>query len=98
LQPFADKLAHRSMIVKKARPLAIECIVRGYLAGSGWKEYQKTQTVCGIKLPAGLKESSELAEPVFTPSTKAEAGHDENISFDQAQEIVGESSPRRRVT
>jgi len=89
LQPFADKLARRSMIVKKAKPLAIECIVRGYLAGSGWKEYQKTQTVCGIKLPAGLKESSELPEPVFTPSTKAEAGHDENISFEQAQEIVG---------
>ena len=89
LQPFTDKLARRSMIVKKARPLAIECIVRGYLAGSGWKEYQKTQTVCGIKLPAGLKESSELPEPVFTPSTKAEAGHDENISFEQAKQIVG---------
>src|SRR5690348_12969339 len=83
LQPFAAQVARRSMIVKKAKPLAIECIVRGYLAGSGWKEYQKTQTVCGIKLPSGLKESSELPEPVFTPSTKAESGHDENISFEQ---------------
>src|SRR5438132_5333897 len=74
LQPFADKLARRSMIVKKARPLAIECVVRGYLAGSGWKEYKKSQTVCGIQLPAGLTESAELPEPIFTPSTKAEAG------------------------
>src|ERR1039458_3722477 len=89
LQPFAEKLARRSMIVKKAEPLAIECIVRGYLSGSGWKEYQKTQTVCGIKLPAGLKESGELPEPIFTPSTKAEAGHDQNISFAQAGRIVG---------
>ena len=90
LQPFADKLARRSMIVKKAKPLAIECIVRGYLSGSGWKEYKKSQTVCGIKLPAGLTESAELPEPIFTPSTKAEAGHDENISFEQAQKIVGD--------
>jgi phosphoribosylaminoimidazole-succinocarboxamide synthase len=89
LQPFADVLAGRSMIVKKAKPLAIECVVRGYLAGSGWKEYQKSQTVCGHKLPAGLKESSELPEPIFTPSTKAETGHDENISFEKAAEIVG---------
>jgi phosphoribosylaminoimidazole-succinocarboxamide synthase len=89
LQPFADKLARRSMIVKKAKPLAIECIVRGYLSGSGWKEYKKAQTVCGIKLPAGLTESAELPEPIFTPSTKAEAGHDENISFAEAQKIVG---------
>ena len=77
------------MIVKKAKPLAIECIVRGYLSGSGWKEYKKSQTVCGIKLPAGLTESAELPEPIFTPSTKAEAGHDENISFEEAQKIVG---------
>jgi phosphoribosylaminoimidazole-succinocarboxamide synthase len=83
------QLAPRSMIVKKATPLTIECVVRGYLAGSGWKEYQKTQTVCGIKLPAGLKESSELAEPIFTPATKAETGHDENISFDEAAKMVG---------
>ena len=84
LQPFAAAVGRRSMIVKKAQPLAIECVVRGYLAGSGWKEYQKTQTVCGISLPPGLKESSELPEPIFTPSTKAETGHDENISFEQA--------------
>jgi phosphoribosylaminoimidazole-succinocarboxamide synthase len=89
LQPFATQLARRSMIVKKARPLAIECIVRGYLSGSGWKEYKKSQTVCGIQLPAGLTESAELPEPIFTPSTKAEAGHDENISFDEACHIVG---------
>jgi phosphoribosylaminoimidazole-succinocarboxamide synthase len=83
------QLTRRSMIVKKAKPLAIECVVRGYLAGSGWKEYQKSQTVCGIKLPPGLKESSELPEPIFTPATKAEAGHDENISFEKAAKIVG---------
>jgi phosphoribosylaminoimidazole-succinocarboxamide synthase len=77
------------MIVKKAQPLAIECVVRGYLAGSGWKEYREQQTVCGIKLPPGLKESSELPLPIFTPATKAESGHDENISFAQAAQIVG---------
>jgi phosphoribosylaminoimidazole-succinocarboxamide synthase len=90
LQPFAAQLARRSMIVKKAEPLAIECIVRGYLSGSGWKEYQKSQTVCGNKLPAGLTESAELPEPIFTPSTKAVEGHDENISFNQACQIVGQ--------
>jgi phosphoribosylaminoimidazole-succinocarboxamide synthase len=89
LQPFAERLARRCMIVKKAKPLAIECIVRGYLSGSGWKEYKKSQTVCGLKLPSGLTESAELPAPIFTPSTKAEAGHDENISFDQAAKIVG---------
>src|SRR4249919_2549015 len=89
LQAYADKLARRSMIVRKAKPLAIECVVRGYLAGSGWKEYQKSQTVCGIKLPPGLKESSELPEPIFTPATKAETGHDENISFAEACKLVG---------
>jgi len=89
LRPFADRLARRSMIVKKAKPLAIECVVRGYLAGSGWKEYQKQQTVCGIKLPANLRESSELPEPIFTPATKAETGHDENISFAEAVKLAG---------
>jgi phosphoribosylaminoimidazole-succinocarboxamide synthase len=89
LQPFAKQLARRSMIVKKAAPLPIECVVRGYLAGSGWKEYQKFQTVCGIKLPAGLKESDELPEPIFTPATKAETGHDENIPFDEAAKLAG---------
>lgn len=86
---YADKLAGRSMIVRKARPFAIECVVRGYLAGSGWKEYQVSQTVCGIRLPAGLLEAAELPEPIFTPATKAETGHDENISFDRAAGIVG---------
>ena len=89
LKPFASQVARRSMIVKKAKPLAIECVVRGYLAGSGWKEYRQSQTVCGIKLPAGLQESSELPEPIFTPATKAESGHDENISFEQAAKLTG---------
>ncbi|MBW8863397.1 MAG: phosphoribosylaminoimidazolesuccinocarboxamide synthase [Verrucomicrobia bacterium] len=94
LQPFAEQLARRSMIVKKAKPLAIECIVRGYLSGSGLKEYKKSQTVCGIKLPAGLVDSSELPEPIFTPSTKAEQGHDENINFEQACEVLTPDSSR----
>ena len=84
------QLWRRCMVVKKAQPLAIECVVRGYLAGSGWKEYRERQTVCGIKLPAGLRESSELPEPIFTPATKAESGHDENISFEQAAKITGD--------
>jgi phosphoribosylaminoimidazole-succinocarboxamide synthase len=82
-------LRGRSMLVRKCRPLPVECVVRGYLAGSGWKEYRQSQTVCGIKLPAGLVESSELPKPMFTPATKAEVGHDENISFDRAVEILG---------
>ncbi len=89
LAPFADTLAGRSMIVRKSNPLAIECVVRGYLAGSGWKEYRKSGTVCGIPLPAGLVESGELPEPIFTPATKAETGHDENIPFERAAEITG---------
>jgi len=89
LGPDAVRLARRSMLVKKAQPLAIECVVRGYLAGSGWNEYRKTGSVCGVRLPTGLKESSELPEPIFTPATKAETGHDENISFERAQAIVG---------
>src|SRR5438552_10270639 len=89
LQPSREQLAGRSMIVKKAKPLAVECVVRGYLAGSGWKEYQERQSVCGIKLPPGLQDSSELPEPLFTPATKAETGHDENISFEEASRIVG---------
>jgi phosphoribosylaminoimidazole-succinocarboxamide synthase len=89
LRPFAAQVARRSMIVKKARPLPIECVVRGYLAGSGWKEYRQGQTVCGLMLPAGLQESSELPEPIFTPATKAESGHDENISFEEAAKLTG---------
>ena len=95
LKPFETKLAGRSMIVLKAKPLAIECVVRGYLAGSGWKEYKKSQSVCGVALPPGLLESSELPEPIFTPSTKAEEGHDENISFEQAEKIVGADIARK---
>ena len=95
LKPFEAKLAGRSMIVLKAKPLAIECVVRGYLAGSGWKEYKKSQSVCGVALPPGLLESSELPEPIFTPSTKAEEGHDENISFEQAEKIVGADIARK---
>jgi phosphoribosylaminoimidazole-succinocarboxamide synthase len=82
-------LQGRSMIVKKAKPVALECVVRGYLTGSGWKEYQKNGSVCGIILPHGLRNGSELPEPIFTPSTKAETGHDMNINGDKAKEIVG---------
>jgi phosphoribosylaminoimidazole-succinocarboxamide synthase len=89
VQPFADRLARRSMLVKKAQPLAVECVVRGYLAGSGWKEYRANQTVCGIPLPAGLTESAELPEPLFTPATKADTGHDENIPFAEAARVIG---------
>ncbi|RPI60193.1 MAG: phosphoribosylaminoimidazolesuccinocarboxamide synthase [Planctomycetaceae bacterium] len=84
-----DSLDGRFMICRKASVVPIECIVRGYLAGTGWKEYQKSGTVCGIHLPDGLKQCDELPEPIFTPSTKAEQGHDENISFDQACQFVG---------
>ena len=89
LRPFRDQLAGRSMIVKKTKPLAVECVVRGYLAGSGWKEYQQSQSVCGIKLPAGLKQASKLPEPIFTPATKAESGHDENIDMKRCAQILG---------
>lgn len=86
----AEALTGRSMLVRKTQPLAVECIVRGYLSGSGWKEYLAGGSVCGIALPRGLKESDRLPEPIFTPSTKAEAGlHDENISFEKAVDIVG---------
>jgi phosphoribosylaminoimidazole-succinocarboxamide synthase len=89
-QPYADILRGRSMLVKKARPLPIECVVRGYLSGSGWKSYQKTQSVCGIELAPGLLESDRLPEPIFTPSTKEEVGtHDINIDFEEAGRRVG---------
>jgi phosphoribosylaminoimidazole-succinocarboxamide synthase len=85
-----DQVRGRSMLVKRLKPLPIEAVVRGYLAGSGWKEYQQNQSVCGVALPAGLKNASKLPEPIFTPATKAEAGaHDENISFDQAAALIG---------
>ncbi|ALC15884.1 phosphoribosylaminoimidazole-succinocarboxamide synthase [Desulfuromonas soudanensis] len=87
---YRDQLEGRSMLVKKASPLPVECIVRGYLSGSGWKEYRQKGSICGIDLPAGLKESQILPEPIFTPSTKAELGeHDENISFAEAMDICG---------
>ena len=91
-RPYADMLRGRSMLIKKTTPLAIECVVRGYISGSGWKSYQESGSICGIQLPEGLKESDQLPQPIFTPSTKAEQGdHDINIEFDQAAEIVGRS-------
>ena len=90
LKKYADVLRDRSMIVKKARPFPIECVVRGYLAGSGWKDYTETGVVCGIPLAKGLVESAKLPRPLFTPTTKAEEGHDLNISFEQMVEIIGE--------
>lgn len=89
-QPYADVLKGRSMLVKKAKPLPVECIVRGYVSGSGWKDYKATGAISGVKLPSGLKESDRLPEPIFTPSTKAELGtHDENISFETMAELCG---------
>lgn len=89
LRPFRAQLAGRSMLVKRAEMVPIECVARGYLAGSGWKEYRAGGTVCGISLPKGLKESDRLPEPIFTPATKEQTGHDENISFDRMSSIVG---------
>ena len=86
----ADELAGRTMLVRRAEMIPVECVARGYLAGSGWKEYQKDQTVCRLPLPEGLVESDRLPEPIFTPATKAETGHDENISIEQAGEIIGD--------
>ena len=86
---YRNQLAGRSMLVRKTKPLSIECVVRGYLSGSGWKEYVRTGQVCGITLPPGLRESDKLPEPIFTPATKAATGHDENISFDHAASLVG---------
>ena len=95
-KPYADYLRGRFMLVKKAEMFPLECIVRGYLAGSGLKEYQKQGTVCGIELPAGLVNSSKLPEPIYTPSTKAEIGdHDENISFERSAELIGEDDAAR---
>jgi phosphoribosylaminoimidazole-succinocarboxamide synthase len=95
LRKYESVLEGRSMLVKKASPMPVECIVRGYLSGSGWKEYRARGTVCGIKLPEGLVESARLDEPIFTPSTKAEEGHDINISFDEMKKIVGEETAER---
>ena len=87
---FRDELAGRSMLVQKTKPLPIECVVRGYVSGSGWKDYRTTGKICGIVLPNGLLESGRLPEPIFTPATKAVSGHDENISFEQAERMIGE--------
>lgn len=89
LAPYAESLRGRAMLVRKTEPAPIECVVRGYIVGSGWKDYQKTGKICGISLPAGLRESDRLPEPIFTPSTKATTGHDENISFEETVERVG---------
>ena len=86
---FKDDLADRSMIVRKTQPLPIECVVRGYVSGSGWKDYRATGKICGIALPTGLRESDRLPEPIFTPATKAATGHDENISFEHAASLIG---------
>lgn len=86
---YREQLAGRSMVVRKTQPLPIECVVRGYLSGSGWKEYLASGTVCGIRLPAGLRESDKLPEAIFTPATKAATGHDENIAFEHAAEMIG---------
>jgi len=95
LERYAEALRDRSMLVRKAKVLPVECVVRGYLAGSGWNEYKKSGTVCGISLPGGLKESSKLAKPVFTPSTKADEGHDLNISFEEAMKIIGDDYAKK---
>ncbi|HKV48658.1 MAG TPA: phosphoribosylaminoimidazolesuccinocarboxamide synthase [Candidatus Acidoferrales bacterium] len=89
LASHADVLDGRAMLVRRTEPLPVECVVRGYIVGSGWKDYQKTGAICGIPLPAGLRESDKLPQPIFTPSTKATTGHDENISFDQTMERIG---------
>jgi phosphoribosylaminoimidazole-succinocarboxamide synthase len=88
VQPYAEQLRARSMLVRRAEMFPVECVVRGYLSGSGWKEYKSSGRVCGIKLPAGLSESDELPEPIFTPATKATTGHDENISFEEMAQLV----------
>jgi len=89
LKKYKQDLAGRSMLVLKTRPLPVECVVRGYLSGSGWKEYKQKQSICSISLPAGLKESDKLEQPIFTPSTKADVGHDENVSQSYIEELIG---------
>jgi phosphoribosylaminoimidazole-succinocarboxamide synthase len=94
-EAYREELAGRSMLVRKTEPLPIECVVRGYVSGSGWKDYQATGQICGIALPAGLRESDRLPEPIFTPATKAATGHDENISFEQAAALIGKQRAQR---
>ena len=95
LSPFREQLAGRSMLVRKTEPLPVECVVRGYLAGSGWKEYQASGTICGQKLPAGLELGSQLPEPLFTPSTKSDAGHDPNIDWEECCRILGRGTAEK---
>jgi phosphoribosylaminoimidazole-succinocarboxamide synthase len=95
LYSFREQLAGRSMIVRKTKPLPVECVVRGYLAGSGWKEYQESRSVCGEKLPAGLKLASQLPAPIFTPATKSDTGHDLNIDMNECQRILGKEMAER---
>ncbi len=92
---FKEELAGRSMVVRKTKPLPVECVVRGYVSGSGWKDYRVTGRICGIALPRGLSESDRLPEPIFTPATKAESGHDENISFEQAASLISKELAER---
>jgi len=95
LQAFRVQLAGRSMIVRKTKPLPVECVVRGYLAGSGWKEYRESQSVCGLKLPDGLQLASQLPEPIFTPATKSDSGHDLNIDMNECRRILGNAIAER---
>lgn len=90
-QPYADMLRGRSMVVQRARMLPVECVARGYLSGSGWKDYQQMGAICGVALPSGLRESDRLPQPIFTPAAKNHSGHDENISFERVMELVGGS-------
>jgi len=92
---FKDELRGRSMVVRKTQPLPIECVVRGYVSGSGWKDYRTTGKICGVQPPAGLRESDRLPEPIFTPATKAATGHDENISFEYAASLIGKELAER---
>ncbi|MDD4908875.1 MAG: phosphoribosylaminoimidazolesuccinocarboxamide synthase [Candidatus Omnitrophica bacterium] len=92
LSKYRDELRHRSMLVKKSRLIPVECVVRGYLSGSGWKEYRTSRSICGVNLPAGLKESDKLPEPIFTPSSKEEVGHDINVTFEHIQKQIGKDT------
>lgn len=94
-KPYSQILSGRSMLVHKTDPLPVECIVRGYISGSGWKEYQQSSTICGVPLTKGLKESEKLSKPIFTPSTKAESGHDQNISFEKMKSLIGKETAEK---
>jgi phosphoribosylaminoimidazole-succinocarboxamide synthase len=98
LRQFREQLEGRSMLVRKAEMFPVECVARGYVSGSGWKDYKRTGAICGIPLPAGLQESGQLPEPIFTPATKAQTGHDENISFEEAAKVIGEDTARKLRT